>query len=185
VFGDTHAHTPPPTMFSLADASLIITGILFVFWQWHAMDAKSIMWYMNKRETHLPRMLRLPPAVFGIVWTMLHAMQVAFLVLYVGYSVSTDHWTFPLTYTLFVVGVLMQKLWSVLFFRARRTSAALVVCTILLAMGITVTAVVGADHSNLGGGDGVWITLLVFYVLYTAWLAFACLLNGFWVGKQQ
>jgi tryptophan-rich sensory protein len=123
-------------------------------------------WYVT-----LNRPFFTPPSwVFGPVWTLLYLMMgvAAFLVWQRG-------WDTPgvkLALGLWVAQLLLNGLWSILFFGMQAPGIALVEIVVLLALIVWCTKVFFQLSTPAG-----WLM-----VPYIAWVGFATLLNGgFWL----
>ena len=109
-----------------------------------------------------------PPWVFGPVWSILYALMAAAAWLVWRQRIHKD---VGLALALFMVRLILNGLWSVVFFGLRRPGAALVEIIVLLA-AIATTAMRFAESSRLA----FWLM-----TPYGAWVLYASYLNfGIW-----
>jgi translocator protein len=147
-------------------ALLIFFGICFV------VGASGSVFTASLLKTWDPGLLKPPgtppPWVFGPVWSILYLLIAAAAWLMWRQRIHEDMW---LALALFLVQLILNGLWSLVFFRLRRPGAALVEVIVLLA-DIAMTAVRFAEFS-----------LLAFWLMtpYGAWVLYASYLNfGIW-----
>jgi len=108
-----------------------------------------------------------PPWVFGPVWSLLYALMAAAWLVWRQRS----HEDVGLALALFMAQLILNGLWSVVFFGLRRPGAALVEIIVLLA-AIAITATRFAESSRLA----FWLM-----TPYGAWVLYASYLNfGIW-----
>lgn len=147
-------------------ALVIFVGICF------AVAAIGSVFTAGSVKTWYPGLLKpagTPPSwVFGPVWSTLYLLMAtsAWLVWR-----QRDHEDVGLALTLFAAQLVLNGLWSYLFFGLRRPGAALIEIIVLL-LAISATAVRFSEHSRLA-----------FWLLtpYLAWVTYASYLNfGIW-----
>ncbi len=111
-----------------------------------------------------------PPSwLFGPVWTVLYAMMgvAAFLVWREGRGAGADRPDVKRALTLFIVQLVLNGIWTPIFFGAESiVGGAVVIVTLLVVLALTVRAFFGVSRT------AGW--LLVPYLL---WVAFATALN--------
>ncbi|MFZ2000682.1 MAG: TspO/MBR family protein [Candidatus Sulfotelmatobacter sp.] len=109
-----------------------------------------------------------PPWVFGPVWSILYLLMAAAAWLVWRQRIHEDVW---LALALFMVQLILNGLWPLVFFGLRRPGTALVEIIVLLA-AIAVTAMRFAEFSRLA----FWLM-----TPYVAWVLYASYLNfGIW-----
>jgi translocator protein len=147
-------------------ALLISFGICF------AVGASGSVFTASSVKTWYPGLLKPPgtppPWVFGPVWSILYLLMAAAVWLAWRKRIHEDVW---LALALFVAQLILNGLWSFIFFGLRRPGAALVEIVVLSA-AIVITAVRFAQFS-----------ILAFWLMtpYGAWVVYASYLNfGIW-----
>lgn len=147
-------------------ALLVILAICFaVAAGGSVFNARSVKtWYPGLRKP-----AGTPPAwVFGPVWTVLYLLMGAAAWLVWRQRSREDAW---LALALFIAQLILNGLWSWIFFGLRRPGAALVEIIVLLA-AIAVTAMRFAELSGLA---------FCLMTPYGAWVLYASYLNfGIW-----
>ena len=109
------------------------------------------------------------PLVFGVVWTLLYALNT-----FAGASFVARHDEarvsdlFSVTLVFYLVNVALNKAWTPLFFGAQRACLALIDLVFVLATAIVVLV--------LFGYTGAWVAFGL-YVPYIVWLFVALVLN--------
>jgi len=147
-------------------ALLIFFGICF------AVGASGSVFTASSVKTWYPRLLKpagTPPAwVFGPVWSILYLMMAVAAWLVWRQRIHQHVW---LALALFLAQLILNGVWSFVFFRLRRPGAALVEIIVLLA-AIAVTAMRFAEFSPVAS----WLM-----TPYGAWVLYASYLNfGIW-----
>jgi benzodiazapine receptor len=147
-------------------ALLIFIGICF------AAAASGSAFTAGSVKTWYPGLLKPagtpPPWVFGPVWSTLYLLMAVAAWLVWRQRVHED---VSLALTLFMTQLILNGLWSFVFFGLRRPGAALVEIVVLLA-AIVVTATRFAEHSRLA----LWLM-----TPYGVWVTYASYLNfGIW-----
>jgi benzodiazapine receptor len=147
-------------------ALLIFFGICFT------VAASGSLFTASSVKTWYPGLLKPggtpPPWVFAPVWSLLYILMAvaAWLVWR-----QRSHENVRLALALFMVQLILNGLWSVIFFGLRRPGAALVEIIVLLA-AIAMTAMQFAEFSHLA----FWLM-----TPYGAWVLYASYLNfGIW-----
>ena len=147
-------------------ALLIFIGICF------AVAAGGSVFTASSVKTWYPCLIKPagtpPPWVFGPVWSILYLLMAAAAWLVWRQRIHEDVW---LALALFMAQLILNGVWSLVFFGLRRPGAALAEIIILLA-GIVITAVSFAAFSRLA----FWSM-----TPYCAWVVYASYLNfGIW-----
>jgi translocator protein len=147
-------------------ALLIFLGICF------AVAASGSLSTAISVKTWYPGLLKPagtpPPWVFGPVWSILYLLMAAAAWLVWRQRIHEDLW---LALALFVAQLILNGLWSFVFFGLRRPGAALAEIIVLLA-ATAMTAVRFAELSRLA----FWLV-----TPYGAWVLYASYLNfGIW-----
>jgi benzodiazapine receptor len=147
-------------------ALLIIFGICF------AVGASGSVFTASSVKTWYPGLLKPggtpPPWVFGPVWSILYLLMAAAAWLVWRQRIHQDVWP---AVALFTAQLILNGLWSFIFFGLRRPGAALVEIIILLVT-IAVTTIRFAQFSSLA----FWLM-----APYAAWVLYASYLNfGIW-----
>jgi len=147
-------------------AILIFFGICFaVAMSGSVVTARSVKtWYPGLlKPAGTP-----PPWLFGPVWSILYMLMAVAAWLVWRQRIYEDVW---LALALFMVQLILNGLWSCVFFGLRRPGAALVEILALLA-AIAMTAMQFAELSRLA----FWLM-----TPYGAWVVYASYLNfGIW-----
>lgn len=177
-------------------ATHLVTWIVFVFWQVYSMKESDRKFYQLHVEK-LPEFMRLPPSAFGLVWTMLYSLQVAFIFIFMEWTIDIGHYVFLTVFILFVVNTLMGKMWTALFFGMRsRTETGMVqmneigaawVAFLMWASAVTILVLVGVTDNI--GANGVpdtfkWM-LFGFYIPYVLWLTFALFFTSYFIAARH
>ena len=147
-------------------ALLIFFGICF------AVGASGSAFTASSVKTWYPGLLKPggtpPPWVFGPVWSILYLLMAAAAWLLWRLRIHEDVW---LALALFMAQLILNGLWSFVFFGLRRPGAALVEIIVLLA-AIAMTALRFGEFSRLA----FWLM-----APYGAWVLYASYLNfGIW-----
>jgi translocator protein len=147
-------------------ALLIFFGICL------AVGASGSVFTASSVKTWYPGLLKPPgtppPWVFGPVWSILYLLMAAAAWLVWRQRTQEGVW---LALALFLAQLILNGLWSFLFFGLRRPGVALVEIILLLG-AIAVTAMRFADFSRLA----FWLM-----TPYGAWVFYASYLNfGIW-----
>jgi translocator protein len=147
-------------------ALLIFCGICFT------VAASGSVFTASSVKTWYPGLLKPagtpPPWVFGPVWSILYFMIAAAAWLVWRQRIHED---VSLALALFMMQLILNGLWSLVFFGMRRPGAALAEIIILLG-AVATTALRFAEFSRLA----FWLM-----TLYGAWVLYASYLNfGIW-----
>lgn len=123
-------------------------------------------WYAS-----LPKSSLTPPApVFAVVWTILYGLIAASGWLYWREGESEDGSTFyNFTLAFYIAQIVLNALWSILFFALRAIFLAFVDALLLLGASVVVLALYGVQSR--------WLPFGLFFP-YVLWLLFALYLNG-------
>jgi len=140
----------------------IVAWYTFLNWQFYTESAKGEQrrWYARYQRS----LACSPPGwLFGVVWPLLYAMLTAFAVLL--FRNTTD---FVAVFVLFFVNILLNKLWSLIFFGQRRLALAAVIVVLMLGTQIAIAVLVGLREAWLPFG---------LFLPYVAWTMYALVLN--------
>jgi len=169
--------------FFVSEGAQLVIWLVFVFWEPFMPGRKDINWYKQWR-IKVPWLLSPPSWVFPPVWFCLKLMVTASIFLYFKVlaeqnPVPTDKWQYLTVYILVLVNILMAKMWSPLFFRARMIGVALVNAFWIWATALAVVIVMGLSRDILT--PDIWFVPVILYVFYVAWLTYAFFINLSWV----
>ena len=136
------------------------------------MGASGSVFTASSVKTWYPGLLKPagtpPPWVFGPVWSILYLLMAAAAWLVWRQRIHEDVW---LALALFMAQLILNGLWSFVFFGLRRPGAALVEIIVLLA-AIAMTAMRFAEFSRLAfwlmTPYGTWV-LYAFYLNFGIW----------------
>jgi len=147
-------------------ALLIFLGICF------AVAGSGSVFTASSVKTWYPSLLKPagtpPPWVFGPVWSLLYLLMATAAWLVWRQRIHEDVW---LALALFLAQLILNGLWSVIFFGLRRPGAALLEIIVLLA-AITMTTARFAELSRVA----FWLM-----TPYAVWVLYASYLNfGIW-----
>lgn len=171
-------------IFDVQAATNLVVWIVFVYWNPFPMGENSYDYYRENYEKKLKNFIPLAPWLFAPFWFFLNAMRVAYIFLFMqSISSSSDltsyHLTLPI-YILFVVGELLQKSWTPVFFQLKRPGLAFVIGFLIFG---TAGSIIGltAAHEIFNANDYVaWILCIVFFSAYALWIAFANTITYVW-----
>ena len=173
-------------IFDVNVATHLVVWMVFVFWQFYRMTNKDRRFY----EKHAERMTQyaIAPESFSLIWLMLYSLQVAFIFIFMQWTIDVAQYTFLTVYILFIVNTLLGKTWSMVFFGMRDESdettmkaneqLAMVISFLMWASSVTILVLVGITKNI--GANGVttdnfnWM-LFGFYAPYVLWLTFVML----------
>lgn len=130
-------------------------------------NAPSQSWYDAYKPSFTP-----PAMVFPIVWTALYAA----IGIALFFAVRSSTQLPPIFFVVFVLNLILNAVWSPLFFRFGQLAWSLVVAVLLV---ITAAYLVGASAAA-----GVWPTAGLL-APYTLWLCFAVVLNAAFVVNSR
>lgn len=139
--------------------------------------------YYNANAKNKIACLRPPAWLFGPVWLVLDVLRIAFIFMFVEWTINVSQWSFLLVSIMFVVQELIKKTWAHTFFNLRMPRLALLIVLVLFSMALTITIAtplgdnIGAD---LVTPDNYKYTLMGFFLIYTLWLFYAFILNFQW-----
>ncbi len=144
----------------------IFFGICF------AVGASGSVFTARSVKTWYPALLKPagtpPPCLFGPLWSLLYLLMAVAAWLVWRQRIHEDVWP---ALALFVAQLILNGLWSFVFFGLRRPAAALIEILVLLA-AIAITAMRFAEFSPLA----FWLI-----VPYGTWVLYASYLNfGIW-----
>lgn len=165
---------------SVADSATLMILIVFCFCDVLSGSVFQLEW--SKSEWYLTRAKRtriIPPGwVFPLVWTILYVLIVTSLYIFYRSVTMTGAYghTFDTITILFIVNIVLNKLWSPVFFRMHSPMIAWFFCLGILGTGIAILYYFGANNY----GDSCWI-----FLPYVVWTAFALLLNTVWIFRNR
>jgi len=154
------------------DAVGIIGWIVFHFWQLTTSSGGDRSWYERGKS----RINCAPPGyVFGLVWFVLYGLLTASAILFFKNTTNYDA-----VFILWIINIMLNKVWSVLFFDSGRVRAALVVAFGMLGTQIAIIVLIAIDGLSVVDR---WLPFATF-IVYTLWLFVAIYLNAQWVTKK-
>ena len=153
------------------DAVGIIGWIVFHYWQLSSSPSGR-GWY-NRGKVQIQ--CAPPGYLFGLVWFVLYGLLTASAILFFKNTIDYDA-----VFILWVINIMLNKLWSVLFFDMGRTGSSLVVAIAMLGTQIAVIVLIAIDGLSVVDR---WFPFAT-YIVYTLWLFVAIYLNAQWVIKK-
>lgn len=138
----------------------IVAWFTFINWQLYTESDKPEQrrWYYMYQQDLLCK----PPAwLFGVAWTVLYALLTAFAVVLFGDYVAI--------FVLFFINILLNKLWSLVFFGMRRLWWAVAIAVGMLGTELAILILVGIADA--------WVPFGLF-LPYVAWTVYALVLNA-------
>jgi len=161
----------------------LVTWIIFV-------ALTDVLWvgrkgydYYAANARYRIKFLRPPAWLFGPVWLILDVLRIAFIFMFVEWSIDINQWSFLTVSIMFIVQELLNKTWGHIFFNMRNSGLALIVATIMFIISLTITIITPVGDnigSDLINPDNYKYTLMAFFLLYTLWLFYAVVLNWQW-----
>jgi tryptophan-rich sensory protein len=159
----------------------VIAWTVVTFWQFEndSMRVAESRWY-DSRWINIPG--RPPKWIFGFAWPILFGLMSASVVLFWNNATAVSQYDTVLI--LYLVNLLLNKMWSVAFFGQRRVGIALGI--LLATLG---TACVVLVYYGIYASDTDW-TSFGLYFAYPLWLSYAVYLNAFFfyvdmISKKQ
>lgn len=154
-------------VWSSLDAFGLLNIIAFTFVQpFQSRYGKGMQWYdqINARVTP-----RIPRAWFGPIWLVMYSLISASVFIFFSedFGFAVDQPLYIAGYVLYVVNIVLNKIWSPLFF-SRRIGLALLVLLLLIGTGIGLLIVFGLSAAWLSFG---------LYAAYVLWSMVALVLN--------
>lgn len=159
--------------FTQDDATLLVSLVTFVFWQMSSRSSSSGQsgqnrkWYDRNRQQVTGGFV--PGIVFPFIWTILYGLIVASFYIFIKEYQETRFYITVVV--LFIVNILLNKLWSVFFFDNEDTFSSLIVAVGMFLSGIAIVVLQGMDDAYTSMG---------LFVPYVAWVGFAVFLNFQW-----
>lgn len=153
-----------------ADVGLLLACIIFVYWQPTVTSWKRQTAYYDRHRNLIP--WAPPPVVFMLVWPVLYILVA--LSYYFYFSSQTDANKYYIAqFVLFVVGIMMGKFWTPVFFYMHQFWFALLFCFVMIGTGVGSLVMFAIDSSDQ------WLSfgLLMPYVV---WVTFGAMLNYYW-----
>jgi benzodiazapine receptor len=151
----------------------IIGWIVFHYWQVSSSSGtlKGRRWY-NERKSQLT--CAIPGYVFGLVWLVLYGLLTAAAVIYFHDYVGDAHYT--TIFILWISNIVLNKMWSMLFFDMRAIRSALLVVILMLGSGAAIVVLLGVSEAWLPFG---------LYMPYVVWTGVALVLNAQWLRVKK
>ena len=133
------------------------------------------LWYKNLKKSKLNP----PNWVFGVVWPILYASMIIYLVMIYSlhdlpYNINNNRYSRNIPLILFSIQLFLNLIWTTIFFKFKRFKLALL--DLLLTLGFTIATIIFTFKLNL-------IASLIL-IPYTLWLSLATYLNIFIVLKN-
>lgn len=165
---------------SVADVAVMMALVVFCFCDVlsgvvFTKDWSKDVWYKDRAL----RVWLIPPWwVFPVIWPVLYVMIISSLyIFYRSVTLSGDYGqTVDVITLLFIFNMVLNKLWSPVFFRYHSPIIAWFICAGVLATGIAILYFFGANDYS----DSCWI-----FLPYVIWTGFALLLNTCWIFKNK
>jgi tryptophan-rich sensory protein len=164
------------------DAVLVLALYAAVFWQQSRTTMKESQEYYETRKKYL--CCAPAPWVFGVAWTLLYTLKLlsGYFFLYSGlFNVNPgQEGYYVVAFIFYLIEIVLNKWWSVLFFDLKKPGWALVV-SILMVLSVIVYIVFLClpPHSEN------WWLPIVFISVYLVWLVFATVWNIQWIMSEE
>lgn len=143
----------------------IVAWTTFVYWQIYDNSSGNVRKWYNSRKASVT--FAPPGWLFGIAWFILYGLIVATAVTFFGDSDDQ-----VAVYVLFFINIVLNKVWSPVFFGQRQLGVAAWIIVAMLGTEIAVLVLIGLAQQWLSFG---------LYLPYVLWTAFALALNvAFW-----
>ena len=156
-------------MWSSDDATALLIYIVFTYWQpAMTMNAINKSWYDKNRKQ---LSCSVPSYAFGIVWILMFALISASGFLYLGPSgLAKDSTLFISGFVVFVVNVILTKVWYPIFFgkTTKQMGLALFIAIMIELSAIAMLIFMILDKSFVAVG---------LYAPYVGWAMYAVYLN--------
>ena len=159
------------------DATLLLSLVTFVFWQMSSRSSSSGQsgqnrkWYDRNRKKVTGGIV--PGIVFPFIWTLLYSLIVASFYIYIKEFQDTRFYVTIVV--LFIVNVMLNKLWSVFFFDNEDTKSSLATAVLMFLSGTAIVILQGMDDAYVSMG---------LFLPYVGWVGFAVFLNYQWNQKE-
>lgn len=149
-------------MLGAVDAALILGSGAFVFFQLSTISTKKIRRRYEDQRKHL--LLAPPGWVYGVVWTILYALQV--VVAYYVFTSTNPTW-FTELLILFFIKTMLNKWWSVAFWDQNSPRLAFWVLLGIFGTSFTSVVMIGLNSTWLPFGCElpycVWCTIALLW----------------------
>jgi len=138
----------------------IIIWFTFIYWQLYTPTNDDTKWYSKSRKdiTGAP-----PNWLFGIVWFILYGLISASAILFFD-----ENDNFVWIFVVFFANIVLNKTWTLVFFRQKQTLTALIIAITMIATEISVLIGFGLENAWLSFG---------LYIPYLTWTIYALYLN--------
>jgi tryptophan-rich sensory protein len=151
------------------DAFGLLNVIAFTFVQPFSdatPSGRKMDWYRQMSARVKPR---IPARAFGPIWTILYTLISAAVFIFLGenYNYFADQPLYIAGFVLYLVNIILNKIWSPLFFN-RRIGEALFVLVLIIGTGIGLLIVLGLSEAWWSFG---------LYTPYVLWCCIAFVLN--------
>ena len=157
-------------LFTREDVTALAALIPLVYWQLPVLRRNN---YEQERAKYQIKLA--PPGwVFGPVWTLMYGLLVANGFIFFRDFETTAGPYYIAIFVIYVVNILLGKLWAPIFFRGTHTARriALVILLLMLSTGCAVLILQYLSNAVVPAS---------LYAVYIAWLLYALLLNFKWV----
>jgi tryptophan-rich sensory protein len=162
-------------VFSYVDVAAFLGLYVFVHWQTTSASRNNYKWYARGSNAIRAKGGYAPPGwLFGIAWWILYKLITVSLFIFFRESPNTS-WTYLAVFVTATTNVLLNKVWSQLFWDWKRTGWSLAVAVLMLISSIVVLVFVA-----LTPGNALWGLTFGLYTPYAVWLLVAIYLNGWW-----
>lgn len=159
-------------MFGFEEATAIVAWGTFTFTQLTSYNAGSSReWYTKNRPDWSP-----PGWGFPIVWTVLYAACTTAIFYHTQIALA-DSWQLWVGVMLYIIHMLLNKFWSVLFWDYESPGGALIVLCFMILTGVALIITSALLPSS---GTLFWVPVML-ESIYMAWLIYAFILNAHWV----
>jgi len=148
----------------------IISWTVFHYWQLTSSSSKDRAWY-NRNKSRVP--FAPPGWLFGLAWFLLYGLLSASAIVFFRNSAGQIH--YETVFILWTINIMLNKLWSVLFFDSGAIKSALAVAFLMFGTEITVLVLIGLNDMN-------WLSFWL-YLPYPVWTTVAIYLNAQWAAK--
>ena len=162
-------------IFGFNEATAAVSWAIFTFWQFssYTSSGKSRRWYDNNKPDWAP-----PGWVFPGVWFILYAACTT-AIFYFTQNVQPDSWNIILGVIMYILHMLANKYWSVLFWDMNDPESAVnVLVFVMLPTGAALMVAFIVNQSGI-----FWVPVMLLSI-YIAWLLYAAALNVHWVNKR-
>ena len=162
-------------LFGFNDAWPVVAWAVFTFFQISSYsNTRGRAWYDRHRPSWGP-----PGWMFPIIWFILYAACTV-AIYYFTKNAAPDSWNIILGVVMYIVHMLANKFWSVLFFDMNDPESAVnVLVFVMIPTGVALLISFIIDQTGI-----YWVPVMLLSI-YLAWLVFlAAPLNVHWVNKR-